>query len=147
MSSPEAIIEGGPEPRRDSPISPRLARGLRLLALALAATATMAAIARDWQSPVRTALTLAFALFVPGLALAELLEIEDTMQRLAIATGASIAVETLVAVALLYTGLFSADAACAVIFGLTCVTLLAAALRGLWRASGRPDAGSPHFTP
>jgi peptidoglycan/LPS O-acetylase OafA/YrhL len=147
MSSPEAIIEGAPDPRHDSLIPPRAAAALRLLALALTAVAAMAAVATDWQSPARTALTIAFALFVPGLALAELLEIEDAMQRLAIATGASLAVETLVAVGLLYTGLFSADVACVVIFGLTCVTLLAAALRGLWRGPDRPDAGSRPFTP
>lgn len=136
MSSPEAIIHGAPEPRHEGLVPPRAAAALRMLALALAAIATMAAVAADWHSPLRTALTVAFALFVPGLALAELLEIDDAMQRLAIAIGASIALETLVAIALLYTGLFSANAVSAVIFGLTCVTLAAAALRSLGRPPG-----------
>jgi uncharacterized membrane protein len=146
MSSPEATIDGMPEPRHESLFSPRVAAALRLVAIAIAACAAMAAVAADWQSPLRTGLVIAFALFVPGLAVAELLQIEDAMQRLAIATGASIAIETLVAVVLLYTGLFSAGTACVVVFAITCVTLLAAVVRGLLRPPGR-DAGSLHVAP
>lgn len=113
---------------------------LRLLGIALAALAAMAAIAADWESPARVALTLAFVLFVPGLALAELLEIRDPLQRLAIATSASLAIETLLVLALLYAGLFSTEAASAVVTGLTCVALLAVVRRRGWRRPGQvPD--------
>jgi len=114
----------------------------RLLAIAIAAIAALVAIAADWESPFRVALVLAFFLFVPGLALAELLEIADPVQRLAIATAASLAIETLVAVGLVYAGLYSAEAASAVVVGLTCVALLAAVLR---RGRGQaPDTEPPH---
>lgn len=133
--------EDAAPPQDEGPRSVRPADALRLLAIAMAAMAAMAAIAADWDSPLRVALTLALFFFVPGLALAELLEIGDPLQRLAIATSASLAIETLVAVALLYAGLFSAEAASAVIVGLTCAALLAAALSRDWRVPGKaPDA-------
>lgn len=147
MSSPQATIEGTSTPREQHPGGLDATAAVRLGVLALVAIAAMAAVAADWQSPLRTALVIGFALFVPGLALAELLEIEDRAQRLAIAIGASLAIETLVTVALLYTGLFSADVACAVIFGLTFVTLVAAVIRGLWRPPDRPAAASRHVEP
>lgn len=115
-------------PHDGIPAGPGVPDALRLLTIAITAIAALAVIAVDWESPLRVALTLAFFLFVPGLALAELLQIRDPLQRLAIATSASLAVETLVAVALLYAGLFSAEAASAVVVGLTFVTLVAAAL-------------------
>ncbi len=119
----------------------------RLLAIALVAIAALLAVATDWQSPVRVGLTLVFVLFVPGLALTELLAIRDPVQQLALATGASLAIETLVAIALLYAGLFSAVVALAIVFGLTVAALVAAVLRRGWRAPheapGMGTCGAP----
>lgn len=116
-------------PRRAG--APALAQNdvVRLVAIAVFAIATLVAVTGDWDSPIRVALTIAFLLFGPGLALAELLEIEDPVRRLALATGASLALETLIATALLYTEVFSADAVCGIIVGLTCLALLGAAWR------------------
>lgn len=136
--------EDATAPHDEDPERPGPTDALRLLAIAIAAIAAMVAIAVDWESPLRVALTLAVFLFVPGLALAELLEIRDPVQRLAIATGASLAIETLVAVALLYAGLFSAEAASAVVVGLTCVALLAAVLWRDRRVPGRAPDTEPH---
>lgn len=102
---------------------------VRLAALALMSLLTLTVVALDWESPIRTALTLVFALFVPGLALGELLGIRDPAQLLALATAASLAVETLVAVGLLYAGLFSALAAIAIVVGLTLLAVAASVLR------------------
>jgi uncharacterized membrane protein len=102
---------------------------LRLVAIAVFAIAALIAVTADWQSPVRVVLTLSFMLFGPGLAIGELLEISDPVQRIALATGAGLALETLVATALFYAGQFSIEAACGVIVGITCLALLGAAWR------------------
>ena len=109
----------------------------RLLGVTILALATLAIVMADWQSPIRPALTIAFLLFGPGLAVTDLLEIEDLAQRISIAIGASLAIDTLVAVVLLYSGLFSAKAVCAIVVTLTCVTLLAALLRRHWQVPDR----------
>jgi uncharacterized membrane protein len=98
----------------------------------------------DWHSPVRVVLVLAFLLFCPGLALAELLDVRDSVQRLALATGASLALETLVGVALLYAGVYSAELAFAIVLALSAATLAAAVIRTV-RASRpvRGDYGVP----
>jgi uncharacterized membrane protein len=88
-----------------------------------------------WHSPVRVVLTLAFLLFCPGLALGELLAIREPLQRLALATGASVALETLVGVALLYAGAYSAELAFALVLGLSAAILAAAVIRAV-RTSG-----------
>lgn len=114
---------------------------LRLLAIGLVAVAAMVAIAADWQSPLRVALAVGFLLFVPGLAIAELLEIDDPMRRLAIAPAASLAIATLVATTLLYIERYSVATACAIVFGVTCAALVATVLRRGRRSPRRaPDA-------
>lgn len=110
----------------------------RFLGIAIAAIATLVVVTADWDSPIRVALTFGFLLFGPGLALAELLEIDDPVQRLALATAASLAIETLVAVALLYSGLFRPDAAVAIVASLTCIALLVAMRRGWYGSVGAP---------
>jgi uncharacterized membrane protein len=113
---------------------------IRVAAIAVVAIATLLAILGDWDSPVRVALALTFLLFGPGLALGELLEIDDLVQRLALATGASLAVEALVASALFYADAFSVGAVCAIVVGLTCMALLGAAWRrGVAGAGFAPD--------
>ena len=101
----------------------------RLLAIVVAAIAVLVAVTIDWQSPVRVVLTLGFLLFVPGLAITELLAITDVAQRVTLAIGASLALETLVAVSLRYSWLFSAEAAVDILVGVTCVAVLIAVLR------------------
>jgi uncharacterized membrane protein len=101
--------------------------------------AAAALFAIGWHSPVRVVLVLAFLLFCPGLALGELLGVREPVQRLALATGASLALETLVGVALLYAGAYSAELAFAIVLGLSAATLAAALVRTL-RAS-RPVPG------
>jgi hypothetical protein len=76
--------------------------------LLLGSTATAAAFyAAGWQSPVRVAVTVVFLLFLPGLALAELAPLADAAERLAVGVGASLALESLVAVVFLYAGFFT----------------------------------------
>jgi uncharacterized membrane protein len=94
-----------------------------------AAVAVVLAI--GWQSPVRVVLALGFLLFGPGLALGELLQVRDPVQRLALATGASLALETLVAVALIYAGAYSPELAFAIVLGISAAALAAAVARAV----------------
>ncbi len=106
--------------------------------IVIAAMATLIVVTLDWESPIRVAVTLCFLVFGPGLALAELLEITDPVQRLALAPAASLAVETLVATALLYAGVFSAQAAVTIVVGMSCVAVAGAVLRRGWHMQRRP---------
>jgi uncharacterized membrane protein len=124
------------EPRQRA-LRPLAWRGALIVLLTASCTATILA---GWSSPIRVVLALSFFLFGPGLALAELLESRDLAQRLAIAPAASLGVETLVAILLLYMGAFSIGVAVAVLDGLTIAFLGVAALRAL-RASGVESVG------
>jgi uncharacterized membrane protein len=88
----------------------------------------------DWHSPIRVAVTLLFLLFVPGLALAELARVRDGLERLAIGIGASLAAETLIAVAFLYGGIFTAGRVFATVAAATVVFTALAAIRPLQTA-------------
>ena len=77
----------------------------------------------DWDSPIRVILALVFLLFVPGLAIAELIGIRAALHRFALATGTSLAVQTLVAVVLLYAGVFSVAWVFGITAGLTVIAL------------------------
>jgi hypothetical protein len=115
----------------------RLALGsvqLRLIGLFLLTDAATVAFVAGWEPPIRVALVLTFLLFVPGLALTDALEIRDPVQQLALGPPASLALETLVSVALLYAGSFSAERAFAIVAALTLAALAVASLRA-WRAS------------
>lgn len=90
---------------------------------------TLALLLADWRSPVRVALALAFLLFGPGLAVAELLSVSDTAQRFALATGLSLAVETLVGVALLYAGAYSGGLTFAIVLVFSAAVLATALVR------------------
>ena len=132
-------VERAEVPRADGSGPGKTPHVPRYLGIAIAAIATLVVVSADWDSPIRVVLTFGFLLFGPGLARAELLEIDDPVQRLALATGASLAIETLVAVTLLYWGLFRPVAALAIVAGLTCVALLVAMRRG-WHGSVAPPA-------
>lgn len=130
--------------RESGPVPLGPADAPRLLGVALLGMVTLAIVMADWESPIRPTLTIMFLLFGPGLALTDLLEINDLAQRIAVAIGASLAIDTLVSVVLLYSGLFSADAAFAIIVGLTCLTLLGALLRRHWHVPNSDNAyGAP----
>jgi uncharacterized membrane protein len=83
----------------------------------------------DSRSPLRVVVALAFLLFGPGLAVAELLSVRDIAQRLALATGVSLAVETLVGLALLYAGAYSAGLTFAIVLALSGIVLAVAFVR------------------
>jgi uncharacterized membrane protein len=102
---------------------------LRSGALLLVTAGATVSFAADWQSPGRVIIGLGFMLFVPGLAIAEMLGVSETLHRLAIATGASLAVETIVAVAMLYAGVFTVARAFAIVVGLTSIAVLVALVR------------------
>jgi uncharacterized membrane protein len=93
-----------------------------------------------WVSPLRVVAVLVFLLFGPGLAVAELLDVRDVAQRLAIATGVSLAVETLVGLALLYAGAFSAELTLAIVLALSALLLAVAWLRATRRERSEAPA-------
>jgi uncharacterized membrane protein len=97
------------------------------------------AVASGGRSPLRTVFSVGFLLFGPGLALAELLEIGDLAQRLTIATGASLALDTLLALGLVYAGAFSVGLAIGILAAITLAVLGVAVLRA--RGGGHPTAG------
>jgi uncharacterized membrane protein len=101
----------------------------RLVGLLVLTSAAALAYATNWDSPIRALLVLGFLLFGPGLAVAELLEIREPMRQLAIAAGASLAVETLIGLALLYAGVFSAGLVFAIIVAVTIAAAAIATLR------------------
>ena len=103
---------------------------LRPGALLLVTAGAAVCFVADWQSPIRAVIGLGFMLFVPGLAIAEMLGVSETLHRLAIATGASLATETVVALALLYAGVFTVGRAFAIVVALTLLAVLAALVRG-----------------
>lgn len=102
---------------------------LRAGVMLLVTGGCFASIAIGRSSPVRVVLTMSFLLFVPGLALAEALEIRDLAQRVAIGTIASLGVEALVAVALVYAHAFSTELAIAILAALTLAALAWALVR------------------
>jgi uncharacterized membrane protein len=106
---------------RRVPVDAAAAIGVGVLAGAL--------IALGWESPLRVVLALVFLLFGPGLAVAELLDVSDVAERLAVATGVSLGLETVVALGLLYAGAYSAGLIFAVILAVSVVLLGVAALR------------------
>jgi hypothetical protein len=113
----------------------------RAAAVVLLAAAALIVYLVDWRSPVRTTVALAFLLVGPGLAITELLAIEDPVMRLAIASGASLALDTLVAVALLYAHHFSPELALVLLVGFTGAAIAAAIVRAAREsgsARGRP---------
>jgi uncharacterized membrane protein len=106
-------------------------------------TGCTAAVMTDWASPVRAAFAIGFLLFCPGLALTELLDVRDLAQRLTIATGASLALDTLLSLLLIYTGAFSIRVTVAILAALTLTTLGASVVRAWFRSrSSQPQEPS-----
>jgi uncharacterized membrane protein len=107
-----------------------LARAAIIVALT---AGCLAAVATGWVSPVRVVLALGFLLFCPGLALAEVLDIRDLARRLAIAIGASLALDTLLSLLLVYAGAFSISVTVSILAALTLTALSAGLVRALTR--------------
>jgi uncharacterized membrane protein len=102
---------------------------LRSGVLSVLAISATVAFASGWESPLRTGLVLIFLLFVPGLALVELLEVRDPLFQVALATGVSLALETVAGVTLEYAGAFSAERTMAVVVCLTLAALVVTMVR------------------
>jgi uncharacterized membrane protein len=104
-------------------------RASPLPAAAVAAGAATWALAESgWHSPVRSALALLYLLLGPGVAVTDLLGIEEVALRLSLSFAASVAVDTLVAVTLIYAGAFTTASALGVLVLITA----AAAAAGQW---------------
>jgi uncharacterized membrane protein len=115
-----------------SPTTSVLVRSALLSAVSVAATVASGA---GWASPVRIVLVLAFLLFMPGLALAEMLEVRDPLRQMALATGASLALETLVGLVLVYAGAFSTQRTMLIVLALTLIAVVVSVVR-TWRRRG-----------
>lgn len=89
------------------------------IALALA---VLAVVLADLDSPLRPALVLPFLLLAPGMAVVRLLRIPDTAAVLMLAVGLSLALASLVAGTMVYTGTWSPVGG---LVGLTLFTLAA----------------------
>ena len=103
---------------------------LQLAAVVLLVLASIA-VAVDLESPLRTAVTIAFLAFAPGIAIAGLLALRDPVEQISIAVGASFAIDTLVAISLLYLELYSYELAFGIVAGITAAALAAGLLRAV----------------
>lgn len=81
-----------------------------------------------WHSPVRVVLALAFLTFGPGAVVGDLLDVRDPFLRLTVAWSASLALDTIVALSLVYLGWFTTGRAIAVVL-LATIILVVAGLR------------------
>lgn len=97
-------------------------------ALGFAVAVAVAALLGD-ASTGRTLIVAAFLLLGPGLALVGLLEIEDPWALLALAFGASVALDTAVALMLFYVTGWSPGAGLAIVVAVTVAAALAQTLR------------------
>ncbi len=127
------------EPRH-SARAPLRALAVRAAAIMLLSAACAIAVAAGWHSPVRVVLAIAFLLIIPGLSIAELLEVDDVAYRLTIATGASLAADTAVSLILIYARAFSVGLAMAILIALTAAALGVAGARA-WRRQDGSLAG------
>lgn len=116
---------------------------LRAAAIILITGGCGVSVATGVSSPIRVVLVLSFLLFAPGLALAELLETRDLAQRVAIATAASLSIETLVAVTLVYARAFSMQLVIAILTALTVSAVAVALLRARRCRLGPGDRSPP----
>jgi uncharacterized membrane protein len=85
------------------------------------ATAVAAVVVADVDSPLRSALVLAFALVCPGMALARLLGVVDPIAELALAVALSFALVAIVPGAMLYAGSWSPKLALLILIAITLI--------------------------
>jgi hypothetical protein len=102
------------------------------LPAAVTVTGTVAAItiAADLDSPLRALFVLAFLGFGPGAAITGLLQMRDPVAQLALAAAASLAIDVLVAVSLLYLAIYTYQLGFAIVAAITAVALAIGWLRG-----------------
>jgi hypothetical protein len=107
------------------PRSPATARRIAVLAIAVACALVYAL---DWESPVRTVIALAFVLVAPGLAIVELLRLDDPLLQVALVPATSIALGTLVAILFVSAAWFTPERAfiCLEVITLTVLGVAAA---------------------
>ena len=109
-------------------VSPVARSGVLLFVTAIAGLS----YAADWDSSVRVAITFLFLMLLPGLALTEIAGMQDRLERWVVAIGASLALETLICVALVYSGVFSVGRAFGAVVGLTAAVAILAGAHA-WR--------------
>jgi O-antigen/teichoic acid export membrane protein len=85
---------------------------------------------------VRPLLTIGFLLFCPGMAFIQLLQFKDLVQELVLAVALSLALDLLVAAAILYAGLWSPTLIMLILVGLSIIGVLCHLL--LWYGVRRP---------
>jgi uncharacterized membrane protein len=137
VKPPEASDPLDPAVRPQTQRSELLAVGARSGLVLAVGIACLWAVLADWHSPARAVIALAFLLFGPGLALGDLLAIDDPVQRLAIAAGCSLGLETVVSLILLYAGDFSIRLDVALILGVTACACIGAVERSRRRERRR----------
>ena len=71
------------------------------------------------ESPVRVAFAFWFLLVCPGMALVRLLRLKDVIVELTLAVALSLALDALVASALVYTGLWSSKSSLAILIAIS----------------------------
>ncbi|CAA9570966.1 MAG: hypothetical protein AVDCRST_MAG49-3609 [uncultured Thermomicrobiales bacterium] len=90
----------------------------------------------DVESPVRSAVSLWFLIACPGMAVVRLIGVGETAVELTLAVALSLALDTLVAMVMLYAGMWSPEGSLAVLIG---VSLVGAGLQIL-RTERAPSA-------
>lgn len=100
--------------------------------LAIIASAAAMGIAAYWNmpAPFRLAAAACFLPFGPGMAIVRFLQIQDGVAELASAIALSIAIETVVATAMVYARLWSPESALAMLLGLSAAGALMQLVRG-----------------
>lgn len=102
----------------------RTARAFWPAAVIGVALATAIAVYGELGATVQLPLVLLFLLLAPGMAIARLLRLNDALTELLIAVALSLALDTLVSLALLFAGVPSPDVALAGLLGITVVATL-----------------------
>lgn len=106
------------------------------LVIGLSAAVAAAAVYADIDAAARAIVVLWFMLVCPGMAIVRLLRLSDPLTEFAIAVALSLAIETVLAVALLYAGSANFE----VTFGVLLVVTLAAVAVDVTRGVAGQDA-------
>ena len=105
------------------------------LALSLAATLAVGiATEVGGTSPARTLLVAWFLFTCPGMALARLIDVGEVFEEVSFGVGLSIAINTIVALALVYLGLYTGER----VFAVAAVLVLGAVAAGAGRVPRGP---------
>jgi len=106
--------------------------------IGLSAAVVAALVYADIQTPVRPVVVLWFLFVCPGMAMLQLLRLDDQAMKLAIAVALSVAFDTIVAIGFVYAGWANFDAMFTVILNVTLVAL------GIDVALELRRSGTPH---